>query len=160
MRPYEKTGGKIIFWGGVSDPCCSFINFEQLFQDATRILDNDPNRLASFAKYYEVPGMGHCGGGTGPDDGADQLLMSLVEWVEHGRAPQAVVTHRGADRAQLAFTHIGDTMSGVHVGRSTGAPRDFLLCPYPQVSVFDRSKAATPGAVFEAANWSCRTSRD
>ncbi|MDB5422628.1 MAG: tannase/feruloyl esterase family alpha/beta hydrolase, partial [Phenylobacterium sp.] len=47
-------------------------------------------------------------------------------------------------------------VSGVLVPPSTGGSRDFLLCPEPLVSTFDRSKADEPGAVYEAKNWSCK----
>ena len=45
---------------------------------------------------------------------------------------------------------------GINVPNPEGASRDFLVCPYPQKSVFDKTKADVPGAVFEAANWSCQ----
>jgi hypothetical protein len=38
-------------------------------------------------------------------------------------------------------------------------PRDFLVCPYPMRSVFEQRKAAVPGAVLEAGNWSCQLPR-
>jgi feruloyl esterase len=39
-------------------------------------------RLNRSAKLSEVPGWGHCGGGTGPDDGQDRMLQALTDWVE------------------------------------------------------------------------------
>jgi feruloyl esterase len=48
------------------------------------------------------------------------------------------------------------TVSGVIVPPSTGTSRDFLLCPHPQVAVFDKSKANQATAVADAANWSCK----
>ena len=50
--------------------------------------------------------------------------------------------------------------AGVPVAPYSGDSRDFLLCRYPQVSVFDKSKANVPGAAYDAHNWSCRASRD
>ena len=51
--------------------------------------------------------------------------------------------------------------NGPHLMSQAEKPpvRDFLLCPFPQVSVFDRSKANVPGAAYDAKNWSCRASR-
>ena len=71
--------------------------------------------------------------------------------------------HRGADRAQRLFAADTSRQIGVAVGQSTGPSRDFRVCPYPLVSVFDRAKAQVPGAVYDAKNWSCqltRTKRD
>jgi feruloyl esterase len=48
------------------------------------------------------------------------------------------------------------TVSGVMVPPSTGASRDFLLCPYPQVAKFNEALADKDGAVNEASNWSCQ----
>ena len=113
-------------------------------------------QLDQFAKLYKVPGMAHCGGGTGPQDAPDQLLNTIVAWVEEGKAPGPVVTHRG-DRAKMVFADPkSGTVSGVIVPPSTGTSRDFLLCPHPQVAVFDKSKADKQDAVNEAANWSCK----
>ena len=47
-------------------------------------------------------------------------------------------------------------VSGVLVPPPTGTSRDFLLCPYPEVAVFDRTKAGIPDAVYDAANWTCQ----
>ena len=65
--------------------------------------------------------------------------------------------HRGADRAQLMFaTATGGTTSGIAVPQATGRSRDFLVCPFPMVSAFDKSRASIPEAVYDARNWSCR----
>jgi hypothetical protein len=157
LSRFADHGGKAIFFVGVSDPCCSNIGDENYIASVKAKMGAD--RVAQFVRLYEIPGAGHCGGGTGPADHADQLLKSLVAWVEEGKAPAGVVMHRGADRAQYAFTDPNappTTISGVKVPTSTGSSRDFLVCPQPMVSVFDRTKADVPGAVNEAANWSCR----
>jgi feruloyl esterase len=111
--------------------------------------------LPAFVRYYRGPGMAHCGGGTGPGDAPDELLSALVAWVEEGRKPGDVVAHRGADRVRMQFADPSTkTVSGVLVPPPSGPSRDFLLCPFPQKAVFNGSKA--PGAVNEAANWSCK----
>jgi feruloyl esterase len=163
LHGLEKSGGKAIFWNGVSDPCCSNIAAEEYYRQAARELAKDKNmkRLEAFAKLYEIPGQGHCGGGTGPVDAPDQLLQALIAWVEQGQIPAGVEMHRGADRAKLMFISSDEleTVSGVRIPIPAGSSRDFLVCPFPQVSVFDKSKADVPGAVNQAVNWSCRASR-
>ncbi|MDT0576364.1 hypothetical protein RM533_09205 [Croceicoccus sp. F390] len=32
LRPFQQTGGKVLFWNGVSDPCCSDIETEEFFR--------------------------------------------------------------------------------------------------------------------------------
>jgi feruloyl esterase len=62
-----------------------------------------------FLKLYLVPGMAHCGGGTGHS--SVDWLTPLVDWVEHGVAPEAIVGSRGASTRPH--------------------------CPYPQEAVYD-----------------------
>ena len=156
LRPFQRTGGKLLFWNGVSDPCCSDIETEQYFLEAGKKADGGMPSFRETATLYRVPGMGHCGGGTGPQDAPDRLLSELIDWVEKGRKPGPVTVHRGAERAQMAFADPRTgTVSGVIVPPSTGSARDFLICPYPQQARFNGNPAS--GAVYEAANWQCRT---
>jgi feruloyl esterase len=152
---FARSAGKAIFFVGVSDPCCSNIANEQYMIDVAKRMGWA--RLNQTARFYEVPGWGHCGGGTGPDDGQDRMLAALIDWVEKGKRPEGIVMHRGADRAQLMFAGApGAGAAGVAIPQPVGRSRDFLVCPFPSVSVFDRSKATVPGAVYEARNWCCR----
>ncbi len=156
LRGLQKSGHKVLMWNGVSDPCCIDTEMEQYYHDAAAKVGGMPT-LREFARFYRVPGMGHCGGGTGPQDAPDLLLQELVNWVEHNQEPGPVVTHRGAERIQLLFADPNTKqVSGVLVPPPNGSPRDFLICPYPLVSTFDRAKASEAGAVYEAKNWSCK----
>ena len=73
-----------------------------------------------------APGMGHCGGGEGPNK--FDMLSSLEQWVEHGQAPKQVIASRNAD----------------------GVDRSRPLCPYPQVAKYKGS-----GSSDDAANFTC-----
>jgi feruloyl esterase len=156
---FQKAGGKFIMWSGSSDPCCSYIEQENTYDNAAKFFGKD--QVAKFFALYSIPGMGHCRGGSGPEDSTDMLLMSLIDWVEKGKDPQGVVAHRGPDRVQTPFHILATTAEAdVPAARSSGGrSRDFLLCHYSAVSVFDKTKANTPRAVLEAANWSCRSKR-
>jgi feruloyl esterase len=146
----KKAGGKVIFWNGVSDPCCIDLELIKYYNDAAPSVGG-MSEMTKIARFYRVPGMAHCGGGTGPQDAPDSLINAMIDWVEKGKAPQEVVTHRG-ERAKLLFADpTTGTVSGVVVPPSTGSARDFLLCPYPKVAKFN-GKAGGEG---EASNWSC-----
>jgi feruloyl esterase len=147
----KKNGGKVIFWNGVSDSCCIDLELLKYYKDSSASVGG-MSEMNKIAKFYRIPGMAHCGGGTGPQDTPDKLLEAMIDWVEKGKAPDAVVAHRG-DRAKPLFADpTTGTVSGVVVPPATGEPRDFLLCPYPQVAKFNGKQ----GGEFEAANWSCR----
>jgi feruloyl esterase len=158
LAGFQKSGGKLLLWNGVSDPCCSDVELEQYYRDAGKFVAGGVRALPDFVSLYRVPGMSHCGGGTGPGDAPDKLLLELIDWVENGKKPGPVVTHRGADKVELLFADPKTkVVSGVLVPPPTGESRDILICPLPQKPVFNGSKA--PGAVNVAANWSCRPDR-
>lgn len=157
LRRFQRTGGKVLFWNGVSDPCCSDIETEAYFNEAGSKADGGMTGFRQMAAFYRIPGMAHCGGGTGPQDAPDQLLRELVNWVEGGQTPGPVVAHRGQERAQMAFADDAGTVSGVIVPPPTGSSRDFLLCPYPSVATF-MGDGQSDG-VYDAENWQCQARR-
>ena len=51
-----------------------------------------PSRAKDSARLFLVPGMAHCAGGPGPNSW--DKLAPLIDWVENGNAPDAVIaTH-------------------------------------------------------------------
>lgn len=165
-RDFQKAGGKLLFFTGEGDPCCSAIMNEQYFKDTWRLQGRAA--VDRFAKLYVVPGWGHCGGTNGPADAEDHLLTALINWVEKGQEPGAIVTGRGSpERTNFLFMGFEDRVSRLAQNRgphlmSQGVRdpvRDILLCPFPQMALFDQSKKNVPGAVYDAGNWSC-VSRD
>lgn len=159
---FEKAGGKLIFFTGEGDPCCSAIMNEQYFRDTWKLQGRE--NVDRFAKLYVIPGWGHCGGTNGPADAEDQLLRALIDWVENGREPKAIVAGRGSpEKTNFLFMGFEDRVerliqnNGPHLMSQGVKPpvRDFLLCPFPKMALFDKSKANIPGAVYAAENWSC-----
>jgi feruloyl esterase len=74
-----------------------------------------------------APGMGHCGGGEGPNK--LDVLSVLARWVEEGKAPDSMLAQRSDGKVA----------------------RTRPLCPYPQVAVY---KGA--GSTDDAANFACK----
>ena len=91
-------------------------------------------RAASFVRLFLVPGMHHCGGGTGPSDfgqsgvssadrdPATNLAAALEAWVERGRAPNQVIAHQATG---LSTAPRPGAVEGQHV-------RTGLICAYPR----------------------------
>lgn len=157
---YQKAGGKLIFFTGEGDPCCSAIMNEQYFRDTWKMMGRE--RTDAFAKLYTVPGWGHCGGTNGPADADDRLFQALVDWVENGKEPGAVVSGRGSpEKTHFQFMGFDERVERLKTGgrllaKGVTAPvREFLMCPFPQMALFDQSKKNDPGAVYDAKNWSC-----
>lgn len=156
LNRYKANGGKVILWNGVSDPCCLDTKMKEYYDLVTEKVGG-VTQVDDFAKYYRIPGMAHCGGGTGPQDAPDQMIRAMIDWVENGKSPEKIVAHRGAERTRLMFAdpETGQ-VSGVLIPPPQGVPHDFTLCPYPQVPTFDQAKAHIEGAVHEAENWHCK----
>lgn len=135
MQGLRNRGGKIMVYHGVSDPIFSVNDSETWYQGVVQ------NTGDNFARFYRVPGMGHCSGGPATDQ--FDLLTPLVAWVEQGVAPAEVVaTARGAGNA-----------GGVNseVPGSWAANRTRPLCPYPKVARYKGS-----GSLEVAGSFVCQ----
>ena len=89
LSSFYGHGGKQLFYHGVSDPWFSALDtvdyYERLGHDS-----GGPDKLSQSSRLFLAPGMSHCAGGPATLDRFD-LLTALVDWVEAGRAPDAVV---------------------------------------------------------------------
>ncbi len=83
-------------------------------------------------RLFLLPGVGHCGGGVGPDQ-AD-FLGAVEAWRERGVAPERIVASRGPGRG----------------GAANPAAMTRPLCPHPQVAKYTGS-----GSTDDAANFVC-----
>lgn len=89
LSTFAAHGGKQILYHGMSDPWFSAFATLDYYERVTRA-NGGAEKTRDFARLFLVPGMGHCQGGPATLDHFD-LLSPLVEWVEHGRAPDRVV---------------------------------------------------------------------
>jgi hypothetical protein len=125
LSTFRGHGGKLIFMHGVSDPWFSAQDTVQYYERLGA--DNDEVPLEQWSRLFLVPGMGHCGGGQRTLERFD-LLDAIVEWVEHGRAPDRVIAN---------------------VTSAPGETRP--LCPYPAYAQYNGS-----GDKRDAANYVCK----
>lgn len=127
LKPFFDRGGKIVSYHGWSDPQISPASTVQYYQG---VLDKMGGAAKVHANYrlFMVPGMNHCGGGTGTDQW-DKLTV-LENWVEKNQAPDQVVASR---------------VVGGQVQRTRP------LCPYPQTATYKGT-----GSTDDAANFVCK----
>jgi len=128
LKPFIDGGGKLIQYHGWSDPQISPRNSTQYY---SRVVDTlgGADKVHTSYRLFMAPGMGHCGGGEGPN--TFDMVAALEVWVERGQAPN-----------QILASH---ATGGV-------VDRTRPLCPYPQTAVYKGS-----GSIEEAANFECRT---
>jgi hypothetical protein len=138
MSALKGRGGKIIVYHGVSDPIFSVDDSESWYKDLQAANNGD---ASNFARFFRIPGMGHCSGGPAADQ--FDALSALVTWVEQGQAPERLVaTARGPGNAGGVNAEVPATWA---------ANRTRPLCPYPLVARYNGS-----GDLESAANFSCK----
>jgi hypothetical protein len=148
LDTFKQHGGKMLTFVGGNDQFIyprGVLNYYRLMALRYRIPHDQTGfqGVQSFYRLFHAPGVGHCGapvfslGTTGPwpTNGAD--FQALVNWVEHGVAPDQV-TGNGTGRLPTA-------PPGTPV-----TPLTRPLCPYPQTAQYSGS-----GSVFDGANWAC-----
>jgi feruloyl esterase len=90
LTTFAARGGKLMITDGWSDPIFSARDLVRWYERMAADMETAGARpAASFARLYMVPGMAHCGGGKALDD--MDALSALVDWVEAGKAPDALV---------------------------------------------------------------------
>ena len=138
MGALRARGAKMVLYHGVSDAIFSADDTRQWME---RLNQENVNPGSDFARYFPVPGMNHCSAGLATDQ--FDLLTPLVQWVEQGIAPQAVVASvRGVGNAGGVNTELPANWSST---------RTRPLCAYPSVASYKGS-----GSVEDAQNFSCK----
>jgi hypothetical protein len=137
VAPLAARGAKALLYHGVADPIFSAEDTRQWMERTNAALKG---KGANFAKYYPVPGMNHCRSGVATDQ--FDLLTPLVQWVEQGIAPAAVVASaRGTGNAGGVNTELPTDWS---------ATRQRPLCAYPSVATY------VGGDVEKASSFTCQ----
>jgi feruloyl esterase len=129
---FRKHGHKLLMYHGWSDWLVApgeSINYYNA------VLARDPQSdqaLDQSLRLFMVPGMGHCSGGPGATH--FDALGAVVDWVEHGVAPETIIA------------------SKLPQGENTGEPiLQRPLCPYPRNATYRGS-----GNPDDAANFVCK----
>jgi feruloyl esterase len=122
LRDFKAQGGKLIIYHGWSDPGVmperTVDYYNEIVDFAGRATGADGQDFTDeYLRLYMMPGMGHCGGGAGPDQ-AD-FMSSIVDWVEDDRAPERIIAS----------------------SRDGSVTRP--LCPHPQVAVYTRGDTSS-----------------
>lgn len=134
----RNRGAKMIVVHGTADGVFSPNDTASWYQDLDK---RYKNKAGEFARYFEVPGMGHVRGGPSTDqfDG----LTALVDWVERGEAPDRIVaTARGIGNPGGVNTEVPASWS---------PDRSRPLCVYPGVATFAK------GDSERAESFVCKT---
>jgi feruloyl esterase len=110
LAKFKARGGKLLLYHGWADPGPAPENTIAYYEAVNNKLGGSQD---NWMRMFLMPGVGHCGGGVGPDQ-AD-FLGAMERWRESGIAPDQIVASRNA-------------------GRGGQTPMSRPLCPFPQIA--------------------------
>jgi Tannase and feruloyl esterase len=85
LSTFSAHGNKLIMIHGMSDPFFSAYDTARYYERV--VLDNGGlEKTLPWVRFFEVPGMNHCGGGPALED--FDPLTALVDWTENNQAPE------------------------------------------------------------------------
>lgn len=126
LKEFFGHGGKLLMYHGWSDPQVSPENTVNYYTSVLKIMGS--SATADSIRLFMLPGMGHCGGGDGPN--AFDAMGALAQWFEKGQAPNQIVASHSTNLV---------------------VDRTRPICAYPQVGAYKGS-----GSIDEAANFVCK----
>lgn len=145
ISAFRDRGGKVLHWHGGADQLITMRTSNLYYETVRSALNASVAELDQFYRYFRASGVNHCSGGPGASfmgqiggtvggvDPADNLLLSIVQWVELGIAPEYI---RGTK-------FINDT-------RSLGVQYRRKHCKYPKTN-----KYTANGDGFDEEGWQC-----
>jgi feruloyl esterase len=151
MRAFAARGGKIILYQGWADTLVA-PGQTIAFYGKVAARAGGMDKARSFARLFMAPGVGHCGGGSGPnrflavrlpgetsvsDDHAHDVFAAVTRWVESGEPPSEIVATKYVEN---------NPAKGVEMQRP--------LCPYPEKAWYKGS-----GSTNEAGSFTCAEKR-
>ncbi len=130
LAKFKARGGKLIMYHGWSDGgsggSISALNTVSYYESVLKRMGENQD---GWFRLFMVPGMEHCGGGTGPNQ--FNKLAALERWREQNEPPKSIAAARVNESGVIDMTR--------------------PLCPYPQQAVYKGS-----GSTNDAANFTCK----
>jgi feruloyl esterase len=119
ISKFKEGGGKLILWAGWNDQLWSEANIVSYYKQVAAKMNGAGvdaiSKTQDFSRLFMAPGMGHCGGGDGPN--VLDTFPPLVDWVERGKAPDKIVAAKNLNNQA-----------------AQGVEKTRPICPYPQVA--------------------------
>lgn len=91
LSAFRQRGGKLLMYHGWSDPNVPPLSTINYYKSVLDKMGSGP-QTAEWVRLFMAPGMGHCGGGEGPN--TFDMVTALEQWVENGKAPDQIVASR------------------------------------------------------------------
>jgi feruloyl esterase len=125
LSKFVGRGGKLLIYHGWEDQNIPPLSSVEYYNGVVKTMGKD--KIADSVRLFMVPGMGHCGGGDGPNQ--FDMTTALEKWREQGQAPAQILAAQSTDGKVV---------------------RTRPLCPYPQMAKYKGS-----GSIDQAENFVC-----
>lgn len=126
LKPFVDRGGKLLMYHGWGDQNVAPLSTVEYYGKVVAVLGK--KQADESVRLFMVPGMGHCGGGEGPN--VFDTMSAMEQWRENGVAPTEIIASK--------------INNGV-------VSRTRPLCPYPQLAEYKGS-----GSTDQAENFVCK----
>lgn len=159
LTAFRNHGGKLLMYTGTADPIVPFPDAIEYYEHVVAHAQLGPTANDSahalavtqgFFRYYLIPGMAHCSGGTGLTDFGqgislldDDLLFKLEQWVEKDVTPSRVLA-KGQDPSQDGATFARYLCAYPefpnYVGGDPKSSASFRCVPHPRGDIFETAE--------------------
>ncbi|NLT65636.1 MAG: tannase/feruloyl esterase family alpha/beta hydrolase [Acidobacteria bacterium] len=126
LSKFKARGGKLLLYHGWDDFGIAPENTINYYSNVLKLMGPKQD---DWLRLFMMPGVGHCSGGTGPDQAG--FMAAMERWREAGEAPDKIMVFRTDSSARVDMTR--------------------PLCPYPQVAGYKGV-----GSTNDAASFECR----
>jgi feruloyl esterase len=124
-KGFKSRNGKQIIYVGLGDPLVNPAGVNRWYRELVAA-NGGIEATQQFARFFNVPGMGHSNGGRALD--VFDPVSAIYNWVEKGLAPDKMMA-------------TGTSFPG----------RSRSICAYPKIAMYNGA-----GSVDDAANFSCK----
>jgi len=158
LSEFREHGGKMIIYHGLADLLIMPRGSYDYYNRATKRAGGLPD-VQKFYRFFPYPGNSHCGGN--PDQpnaplidssSSGALFQALVNWVEHGTAPDSIIAHNNPNPALATVSRpickYPDKL--VHSGTgSTNVASSFVCKHESHDELMDEEKVLTDADLIE-----------
>ncbi|WP_257166738.1 tannase/feruloyl esterase family alpha/beta hydrolase [Bradyrhizobium sp. SRS-191] len=130
LPAFQNGARKMLIYHGQADPVFSVNDTIRWYE---KLNANTQGKADGFARLFALPGETHCGGGVTLEK--FDALGALMDWVEKGKAPEAITASVNAANKELPS--------------NWSAQRTRPLCPWPKFAKY------VSGDVEQASSFTC-----
>jgi hypothetical protein len=134
LSAFRNRGGRIITYHGLADVVIFPRGTYNYYNRVTQLQGGIPE-VQKFYRFFPYPGNNHCGGNAtepnAPLINNTDLFNALVNWVEHGKAPDYILAYNNAVESSATFSR--------------------PICKYPDTLIYNGN-----GSISSAASFTCK----